>query len=212
MTDHIVSLRVGFFVGMVFALAATTAGAPLGLGTTPLFPDIAALTSVQTNYAYDAATGQFRVTGGISQYSPNSTTSYVAGGGTGLSIIANVNSGGGLFGSPGGTLVINGVIPQIGIYAPVDLLRADLTAFGFSGATSSTVFEFTGNVTGGVLQAAFSPEVGIIINPGITSFNGSFLGDFTGSGGTVDTFRIPEPATMSLLALAGPALLRRRRN
>jgi len=174
----------------VLSLSASVFATPLNL--TQGFPDFASLTSISTNY--NAQSESFTVTGFVNQYSDAGATSHLASGTFTLSALID-NSG--AFGS--GTLTINGIVLD-GISPPPasDLLIVDLTHFGFSGTGASTVFEFAGDTVGGTMAAQFDPRAGVILNPGTTSYAGSFANDFFGSDGTVDTFLIPEPTSVML--------------
>ncbi|MCY2928656.1 MAG: PEP-CTERM sorting domain-containing protein [Planctomycetota bacterium] len=194
-------------VVVVAVSCGTLSAAPLGLTTA--FPDFAVTSTVNTAYA--SSTQTFTLTGGLSQYSPSLGVSKVAGNGTGtgLTLTANITNAGGLV---SGTLTLNGIVPQLTGAVAANLLTANLTAFGFSGSGASTVFEFKGAVTGGTYAASFGSQIGVILNPGTTTYAGNFNGNFTGSTGTVDIFTIvPEPCTLAVAGLGGLALLRRRR-
>lgn len=109
-----------------------------------------------------------------------------------------------------GSLTISGAIDDLGIPGPL-LLSGTITAFGFQGNSSPNPdeFEFLFNVTGGALAADYGPVGGTLLHPGDTSFNGSFLANFSNDGtGYADTRAIPEPSSvllvgMSLLGLCG---------
>ncbi len=195
----------------VLSLSAPAFAAPLNLPQA--FPDFAALTQVTTTY--DTVTDAFSVTGFLSQYTGVDLVSHTAVGS--FTLDAVIDDTGAI---TGGTLTINGVVLD-GIAGPPadDLLIVDLTDFGFSGTGPSTVFEFTGDTTGGTMAALFPKGAGVILNPGTTSYAGAFDVDFTGSGGTVDAFYIPdnpipEPASIMLLLSGGAfiAATRKRRN
>jgi hypothetical protein len=97
------------------------------------------------------------------------------------------------------------------------LLKADLTAFGYSGTGATAAFKFTGTVTGGTYAAPFGgigSPIGVIVETWGSTFTGAFTANFanTSSVSTVDVRVIPEPCTLTVLALGGLALLRRRRS
>lgn len=109
-----------------------------------------------------------------------------------------------------GSLTISGAIDELSIPAGV-LLSGNITAFGFQGSSSPNPdeFEFLFSVTGGALAADYGLVGGTLLHPGDTSFNGSFLVNFSNDGnGLADTRAIPEPSSvllvvMSLLGLCG---------
>lgn len=110
-----------------------------------------------------------------------------------------------------GSLTISGAIDDLSISGPL-LLSGEITAFGFQGNSSPNYdeFEFLFNVTGGSLAADYGPVGGTLLHPGDTSFNGSFLVNFSSVNGVADTRAIPEPSSvllvvMSLLGLCGVA-------
>jgi len=71
------------------------------------------------------------------------------------------------------TLTITGSIAALaGATSP--LLTANLTAFGFSSAPLTQIFEFTGPVTGGSQASRYGASTGVILNLG-----GGFSGNFT---------------------------------
>jgi len=188
-------------IGML-SLSTTALATPLNL--TQAFPDFSVLTQVETTY--DEATDIFTVTGFLSQYTGVDLVSHVAGGTFALNAV--IDDAGAL---TSGTLTINGVVLD-GIADPpaADLLIVDLTDFGFTGAGTSTVFEFIGDTTGGSMGGLFPNGAGVILNPGSTNYAGAFDIDFTGTGGTVDAFYTPEPASMILL-LGGASFMAIRR-
>jgi hypothetical protein len=124
-----------------------------------------------------------------------------------FSLIATIKTNGVL---QSGSLTISGAIDDLSIPAST-LLSGNITAFGFQGSSSPNPdeFEFLFNVTGGALAADYGPVGGTLLHPGDTSFNGSFLTNFSNDGnGLADTRAIPEPSSvllvvMSLLGLCG---------
>jgi len=109
------------------------------------------------------------------------------------------------------------------------LLTAKLTDFGFSTSTGGgfTQFEFTGTVTGGEVASHFGgvgQPFGVILTPSFSNpapsnfeenftndiFGGAFPGNEFGAGQS-DNFRVPEPASATLLMLGGVLFGRRRR-
>ena len=195
----------------VLALLVGTAGmanaAPLNL--TPSYPDLAVF-NVDT--MYDAGSGQFTATGDVTQFTlADGLTSYTVVDTT-MSIDAQVDNNGNLL---SGTLTVQGVIPGLDLAPDMLLLSADLTAFGFSGSGASTVFEFLGDPDGGALASYFVPDIGVVLDPGATTYNEvpSFTVSFVGEQGRTDIL-VPEPATMLLVAgglLAAPLRRKRRR-
>lgn len=110
----------------------------------------------------------------------------------------------------GGTLIISGKIAGLGLQSGT-LLTGNLSQFGFSPCPGD-VFEFTFDVTGGDLASYFGPHAGVILDPVDSGFNGSFASNFSNTGyGVSDTFPVPEPVSLVILALgACPLLLRRK--
>ncbi len=186
----------------VMSLSTSVLATPLNL--TQAFPDFSAITEVDTEY--DASLDTFSVTGFINQYSD--PDSHLASGT--FTLDAVIDDTGAL---TSGTLTINGIVLD-GIAPPpaADLLIVDLTDFGFSGAGPTTVFEFTGDTTGGSMAGLFDDGVGVILNPGTTNYAGLFTSDFVGASGTVDAFNLPEQATMMMLLGGMSALAVRRKH
>ncbi len=202
------------------ALAATTMATPLDLQDVKLFPDINSSSNVTVDY--DADSNMLSVAGDVIQYSPSSGVSATVAEGT-YSLSAEVDDTGALL---DGTLTIHG---KVGFFdgstmnwvagsatTTEDILVADLTDIGFTESGASLhILEFLsdGGVTGGALAGAFGGKVGTIIAPA-GDFDGAWDQDFTGggSGASIDTFAVPEPATLALL-VGGfvTAALRRRR-
>ena len=182
--------------------ASTVSAAPLNL--TLGRPDI---TAGLLSSNYNATTDTLTVTGPalVIDLDGVSPPDYGITGGT-YTLIAMIDGTGHL---SSGTLTITGSIAGLGASSP--LLTASLTAFGFSSAPVTQVFEFTAATTGGSLQSYFGGQVGTVIGLG-GGFNGSFASNFAGTAfGSADTARIPAPGVGALAAAAGLAATRRRR-
>lgn len=197
---------------VLLMMACAAQGAPIPLDTaldlTQAFPDINSSSSLVTTYV--AATKSFIVTSYPIQYTEaDGTTTHNIGGASQFTLTASIDNSGAL--QSGGTLTISGLIS--GVVDPFDnLITVNLTDFGVSGTGSSAKFEFIGTTTGGAMATEFSPKVGVILVPGDGSYTGWFGSDFAGgSGATVDTFLIPEPASVMLLLGCMSAVASRRR-
>lgn len=118
----------------------------------------------------------------------------------------------------GGSLSITGDLTStLGVSGT--LLTGSLVDFGWFGTTRD-VFEFVFSVTGGSLATSQyyglpGSLVGVIYDTGEDVFNGSFAGSFKSSGfgsGYSDTAPIiPEPMTLSFLAIGGLIACRTQR-
>ena len=127
-------------------------------------------------------------------------------------ILANITTAGVM---TGGTITISGNYSNtIGISGV--LLTGNLTAFGWTNGAFNELFEFTYTVTGGLMATSQyfgvpgSPG-GVIYDTQENVFNGSFASSFFSSGfasPNADVAPIPEPATVSLVLLAGLTLVR----
>ncbi len=197
-------LKVGFAASAAVVLFASASAVATPLNLILGTPDIA---SFFIATSYNASTDVLTSTGIAATYDLDGIAppdfSITAGG---FSLVVNVDATGALL--PGGSLSITGSIPGLGATTP--LLLGTPTAFGFSGAPLSQVFEFRVQLTGGSLAAAFPGEVGIIMNLG-GGFGGSFNTNFANSGtGVSDTARIV-PAPLSAVALGFGLLAANRR-
>jgi hypothetical protein len=169
--------------------------------------------NLATSLTVSFSNGVMTVTGDTSDYTPpdgsgpfsvlDSTGGFSPGS---FSLSAVIGTNGVL---QSGSLTISGAIDDLSIPATV-LLSGNITAFGFQGSSSPNPdeFEFLFSVTGGSLAADYGPVGGTLLHPGDTSFNGSFLTDFSSVNGVADTRAIPEPSSvllvvMSLLGLCG---------
>jgi len=120
------------------------------------------------------------------------------------------------------TIEIKGYVSSLG-YNSGTLLTGTLTGFGFyydPNETTSGMFEFTFDVTGGDAAGDYGPYGGVILfmGPNNRNYDGDFNNSFdnfdsvSGYGdGSSDTFLIPEPTTMCLLTLGLITIRRRRR-
>jgi hypothetical protein len=178
-------------------------------------PDLLA-GNLATSLTVAFSNGVLTVTGDTSDYTPpdgsgpfpvtDGGTPPFAGPGT-FSLSALIGTNGVL---QSGSLTISGAIDGLSISSSV-LLSGTITAFGFQGNSSPIPdeFDFLFTVTGGALAADYGPVGGTLLHPGNTSFNGSFLVNFSNDGnGLADTRAIPEPSSvllvvMSLLGLCG---------
>ena len=198
-------------VACVLMMVCAAEGTPIdpldtALDLTQANPDIAAVSGVNT--AYDAESKSFTVTGYPSKYvDANDKEHAISGLDRLFTLNASIDNSGVL---ESGTLTITGYILDL-VDPLANLITVNLTSFGVHGTGSGTVFEFIGTTTGGALSTAFDSEVGVILNPGSTTYDGFFTSDFTGSTGTVDTFLIPEPASVMLLLGCMSAVASRRR-
>ncbi len=195
-------------VATVLGLAASADAALLGL--TQQDPDIF---TNQIEISYNAGTMQFSAIGDPSTLSPgglnitNSVDEYQ------LNAVINPVTGD----LANGTLVIGGEVNGQGTVNP--LLTATLTDFGFAEPPVSDqvhLYEFLYQITGGDLAAQFGgvgAEGGVILTRAPAG-GATFPQSFTVQDGQSDTFaqfKVPEPATASVLSLGAIALLRRRR-
>lgn len=176
--------------------------APLGLLLASA-PDIAS-GLIQVNYV--AATDTFTAAGiALSLELPPAEPppDFAVTGGS-FNITANIDGSGNLV---SGSLNIGGTVPAIGA-TPTPLLTGTATAFGFPNPPGGQVFEFLFTVTGGSLATLghypLGSTVGVILSTGGPNFSGLFGSNYSNGGfGVADTAPlIPEPATLSLMALA----------
>ena len=179
-------------------------------------PDLGSF-NLTANLSVGFSNGVFTATGDTTGYTPpaggdplsvTDTTGGISPGSFSLSAIIKTN---GVLES--GSLTISGAVDELSIPAGT-LLSGDITTFGFLANSSPNPdeFVFMFNVTGGSLAADYGATGGTLLHPGNTSFNGSFLVNFSNDGtGSADTVKaIPEPSSMllvvmSLLGLSGVA-------
>lgn len=122
----------------------------------------------------------------------------------------------------GGTLTVGGTVPTLGYNSGI-ILAGDLTAFGFS-PSGGEPLEFLFMVAGGDAAGLYGLDsVGGIIVDGSSSndFSGTFISDWSNNFGIpgvdtgdafADTFLIPEPATLGLMAFGLGLIARKRRS
>ncbi len=200
LSRKVTKMRSLIAVGILMTAVVTTSAATLEL--TQQFPDINV--NVQS-IDYDHTNGIMTVTGFPQQYADPNGTSFSAAWNYQTVLTANIDSSGNLT-PAGSTLSITGFI--IGTTNNGLLLEGDLTAFDFN--TNGGSYEFTGNVTGGLLAGDYGPELefGIFLTP---SAEFLFASDFSDTGSIqMDVFKIPEPATLALGAMGLMCLARRR--
>jgi MYXO-CTERM domain-containing protein len=197
----------------VLILAAPVRADLIGVQLLP-FPDIA---SAFIDVSYNAATDQFVATGFATLFDDDGSMPPQDITPAGIfTITATVDGSGN---ATNGTLTISGTIPGLGIGGT--LLTGALTQFGFLDG-GGPVFDFLFSVTGGELADDYFQGVGTtvgVILSGVSGFNGNWgvswnnlVNGVPGTGSAVsDTALIPAPATLALLALAGLAARRRRR-
>ncbi len=204
----------------ILLMAGVVQAAPLNL--TMMLPDLNS--SVDITTTYDATIDAFSVTATLNQYTEGDGTTRPAvgpaSGGVSVTLDAEIDQNGNLV---GGTLVIQGRVinnPPPGIFLEGTLLTATLTDFGFSGTGSQTLFEFLGTPAEvesetGLLNNEFSPTIGVILRPGNSTTFVDFTSDFSGNdsdgSATMDTFKVPEPASLTIFGLMALAGRRRRK-
>ena len=101
-----------------------------------------------------------------------------------------------------GTLTIKGGVAALGI-AHGTLLEASLTKMGFNDGPHDTtgIFEFLGDVTGGLSQ--FGPHVGVILQAFDLPAEWTIPTNVTLVGfGSSDNFSVPEPSTVWILVMS----------
>lgn len=187
----------------ILLFASTIDAAPLGLAVGK--PDITAPLTV----SYDATTDKLTATEADIIFSllgaGGSSTPFF---GT-YSLSASVDSAGAL--APGGTLLILGDLGG----GMTTLLAGTLTAFGFDRpAAGLGTFEFLLDITSTAVPG-FGTLAGITIGSKIDVASWDFSSSFStpgglGSAAASDTFAVPEPGLLSLLALGAAAVTRRR--
>lgn len=216
----IVAVAVSFF--SILSIVSPATAAPLGLSLEDApAPDMIA-SFVQVNYSAgsDSLTANGTVT--TLRNADNSVSGVT--GGT-FAISATIDGSGA---ASAATLTINGTIsggPDNGDSSP--LLTGTLSQFGFSedsGGGEGGLFEFLFTVTGGSLSDRYGDEAAVVLDSALDSFVVSWwASDFNNTsalqylGAQADTGTlqsVPEPATLTLLALGGIAMTiaRRRRN
>jgi len=188
---------------LVLGMSCAAQGALIGVQNNNYVPDIDVFF---IDIAYNATTDAFTAVGWPATVDFGSGQQSIANGTYSIAITVDQN------GNPGsGTLTIGGTV---GSYTSGTLLVGSLVDFGFKAGTND-LFDFLFTPTGGDLQSAFSPQVGVILNAGNTAFADNFTVSFSSSSGSgvSDNFRVPEPATAALLLVgaAAPLIARRRR-
>lgn len=127
-----------------------------------------------------------------------------------FTITAAVNNSGQ---ATSGTLTIDGTIPSRG-YNSGTLLTGTLTQFGYQNPPGGQVFDFIFTVTGGDMASLYGSKAGVNLSYVGNDFKGVFTSNFSNTGmGETDTFSVPEPASMMVLAggLLCAAIRRRRK-
>ena len=163
--------------------------------------------------SYTAATDAFTASGLPFQYALPPTFPIIPGL---FSLTAVIDSSGVL---SSGVLSISGATSGgSGSGGSELLLSASFADFGFvpDGGSGAPTFEFLGLVTGGSLAPDYhgiGAAVGVTLSA-FDTFTGNFASDYAATNAVADTFSaIPEPTTLSLLALGaiGIGVRRRRR-
>lgn len=186
---------------LVLGMSCAAQGALIGVQKNGNVPDIyVGLIDI----AYNATTDAFTAGGIAGSVDFGSDPQGITNGTYSIAITVDEN------GVPGsGVLTIGGTV---GSYASGTLLVGSLVDFGFK-AGGNDIFDFLFTPTGGDLQSAFSPQVGVILTAGSTAFADDFTVSFSSSSGngSSDNFRVPEPATLALVGIGFAGLAARRR-
>lgn len=190
------ALLIGMFL---IALPQQAVSIPLNLTLNPP-PDIYS-EAIDVNYVYDTADS----VGNLTAF--GEATSFYDGTGyynilNGIFALSAITSDSGTL--IDGNLAISGTVQTVGYSG--DLLRGNLTAFGFDGLNDP--FEFLFDITGGSMAGLFSNNVGGVILS-YTGFGGSFNSNFSNTfqEGVSDTAPpVPEPATFALLLIGLPGI------
>lgn len=197
--------RCSLTVLVVLSLAGFASAAPLNLIKAE--PDYNA--SLDLVADWNVETHQFTISGTLLQYQDATGVQFDYDGPYNLSATLTET---GEFVS--GTLTIRGNLYQNPSLPFEDLLTATLDDFGYSLVGGVAIFEFTGVATAAHPDRDFEVgrKIGVILEASASEFSGSFEQSFGLAERTVDTFAIPEPATMALVGVGMAAgLLRRRR-
>jgi hypothetical protein len=190
------AVLLGLFV---LAVASPAQASPIYL--TQGYPDYNIVNV--TGLTYDAATDAMSLSGVVLQYSAAGEAN---GPSVGSFLLSAVVSSTGTLVS-GSFAITTSSTPGAGAL----LLGGSLSSFGFSGTGNTAKFEFLAGSLSGSNSAAFQSQVGIIYNVGGSDFAGSFLANIDATGGTLDAFKVPEPATLAMLAGGGAIAMIRRR-
>ena len=203
-------VRMGRVIGEMVAAAiivATVAGAahaaPLGL--VPGSPDI---NPTPVTLSYDDGLGLLTATGGVAPFGVSGSALTILNGSFLLNAFIDTA---GLFSAAGSSFTIND--------GAATVLSGDLTSFGSSFGSLEFLFNVTaadpllgfGSTGGVILSSALLPVVNPLDPASAVDFSAGFS---IRNEPTADVFAVavPEPGTLSLLALAGVAAFRRRRN
>ena len=116
---------------------------------------------------------------------------------------------------PNGTVIANGFIPAGTVSDAGGFSYAAITPFVLDADTTYIVTAFGNNFDNSNAGGLFGPDITYLSNrvhfpSGVDAFPETVNGN-TGFWGATFKYSIPEPASLSLLAFGGLALLRRRR-
>jgi PEP-CTERM motif len=198
-------------VAVAFVACGRSACHATMLNLTPQGSHSADITASFGSATYVAATDLLTVAGTATAIDYDQTAppdAAVSSGGVGkpasFAISVHVSGAGALVGPATSTdLKIMGLIAGGPHPSPVygTLLSGQAIKFGYANNLPNRLFEFVFLVTGGSQQAQFGPTVGVIFDS-VSGFHGSFATNFTTSvSGNGDTFAVPEPASILLIAI-----------
>jgi hypothetical protein len=203
------------FVGFLVAVASLACGGSACqaamLNLTAQGSHSADITASFASASYVAATDLLAIAGTATAIDYDKTAppdAAVSSGGVGkpasFAINVHVDGAGALVGPATSTdLKIMGLIAGGPHPSPTygTLLSGQVVKFGYANNVPNRLFEFVFLVTGGSQQAQFGPTVGVIFDS-ITGFHGLFATNFTTSvSGDGDTFAVPEPSSILLIAI-----------